>query len=100
MRGRMQPRWTGANNEWPILISRGEPRRTDEQMVAALSDDVTGYLAGYTDEDLTSDEVRRVVDLIAEDYVYPRGSQGLQLQRDHLLAYVRVMRQRASAEEG
>lgn len=88
------PNWTGQGNEIAVMVSRGEPRRTDEQMVDAISSQIERYLLGYQNEVDATDLVMigRVVDLIAADYVYggSGGSGSVWFFRDHLMKYVRL----------
>lgn len=86
------PKWSGRDKEIAVLVSRGEPRRTNEQMVRAVVGQVERYLLGYVDEfDGTNlDMVERAVELIAKDYIHPVGSGRVWLQREHLLLFVRA----------
>ena len=92
------PKWTGVGNEIAVSVSRGEPRRTDEQMIEAIASQIQRYLLGYQDEfDATDLElINRTVALIAETYIHPDGSGFVWFYRDHLFKFIR----RAAEELG
>lgn len=82
------PRWTGLAGEMAIIVSRGEPRRTNEQVFEAVMGQVADYLADFTDEDATAELVEATCELIAKDYIEPEGSQGVFQTRESLLLFV------------
>lgn len=84
------PKWTGQGNEIVVNISRGEPRRTDEQMIEAITSQIQRYLAAYQpDVDATdTDLIGRTVELIAQDYIYKAGAGSVWFFRDHLMLFV------------
>lgn len=87
------PKWTGAVGETAILVSRGEPNRSNLQMEQAVADQARRYLAQFSQNhtDAPSDVVLALaVQLIATDYIKPPGIRTLRLTREHLLKYVEV----------
>jgi hypothetical protein len=83
------PKWTGEESDsaFVIVVSRGEPRRSNGQMQQGVYGQVRRYL------ELTKVEVSEVgaalaVQLIANDYIDPVGSQGVMLTRKSLRLYV------------
>lgn len=88
------PKWSGADDEWALFVSRGEPNRTDEQMTEVMIGQVTRYLAGYTD--VTDVDPERLARFIAEDHV-GIGVRRVLISRDHLLKYVEVLRARGQS---
>ena len=82
------PKWTGADGEMAIVVSRGEPRRTDVQMQRAVYGQISRYLAGHTELDVSDFAISMTSQLIAQDYIEPEGSQGVMLNREHLIGYV------------
>lgn len=91
------PHWTGTDDDWAILVSVGEPRRTPDQMRYWVGEQVRGYLTQHGPAVTraavaeTPDLVDRVVDAIAADYIDKPGHVSVILDRPHLLAYVRVV---------
>lgn len=83
-----RPRWTGQPGEVAVLVTRGEPRRDDGQVEAAVRGQVQDYLATHTDRQLDGGQLAAVVYLIVKDHVWPVGAQRVLLDREHLLAYV------------
>lgn len=86
------PKWTGVGNEIVVSVSRGEPRRSDEQMVEAIAGQIERFLLEHgTDEfDGTDLElINRAVESIAETYVYRPGSTFVWFYRDHLFLFLR-----------
>lgn len=90
------PTWTGASGEIAILVSRGEPNRTDLQMEQAVADQAMRYLRSHTrDHHGISDvALALMVQLIAKDYITPPGSRLVALDREHVLAFAKVARKR------
>lgn len=86
------PKWTGANGEIAILVSRGEPRRTNLQMEQAVAAQVQDYLLHYGSRKASPVLIALATQLIAGDYITPVGSQHVTLTREHLLAYAQVAR--------
>lgn len=89
------PKWTGVDGEYAIVVSRGEPRRTDEEMRAAVLVQIGRYQRDHADHGraaigraLTYGEARRAADLIAADYINGPGMQGVALTREHLFKYL------------
>lgn len=85
------PKWTGKGNELVVMVSRGEPRRTNEQMIEAVSGQIERYLLGFQDEFDGSDPdlIGRAVEMIAKDYIYHAGAGSVWFLRDHLMLFVR-----------
>lgn len=89
------PKWTGAEGEYAVIVSRGEPRRTDEQVYDVVRGQIERYLLGFTDDfDGDLEVVYGATELIAQDYIYPLGSQGVRLQRESILKYVQTAKQK------
>lgn len=90
------PDWTGADGEIAILVSRGEPNRTDLQMEQAVADQAMRYLRSHTrDHHGISDvALALMVQLIAKDYITPPGTRLVALDREHVLAYANVAKKR------
>lgn len=90
------PVWTGASGETAILVSRGEPNRTDLQMEQAVADQARRYLTGFTrDHHGISDvALALMVQLIAKDYITPAGTRLVALDREHVVAYAKVAKKR------
>lgn len=84
------PKWTGVGNEIVVCVSRGEPRRTDEQMIEAIAGQITLYLLVHGDTVLANNDelISATVELIAQDYVRGEGSSFVWLYRDHMLGFV------------
>jgi hypothetical protein len=81
-----RPKWTGTDGECAVVVSRGEPRRTDREMWRWLDDQVHAYLAAHGDEQ-DAGVAAAAAQLIMADRVWPEGSQGVFLTREHVLAY-------------
>lgn len=78
------PKWEGRDEEYAIIVPRGDPRRTDLQMEQVVADQARRYLA-QTKHKPPSDLVLAIaVQLIAADYITPVGSQGVRLANKHL----------------
>lgn len=86
------PKWAGANGEIAILVSRGEPRRTNLQMEQAVAAQVQDYLLHYGDRKASPVLIALATQLIAEDHITPDGKQAVALTREHLFAYAQVAR--------
>jgi hypothetical protein len=85
-----------------ILVSRGEPRRSDLQMEQAVAGQVQDYLLHYgkaTFKTVTPVLIALTTQLIAEDYISPVGSQYVRLTREHLFAFAQVARTRLGEVE-
>jgi hypothetical protein len=70
-----------------ILVSRGEPRRTDEQMYDIVRDEVRAWQARFNPDD-PAEIVELVTAGIASAYIYPMGSQSVRIYRDLLQSYI------------
>lgn len=79
-----------------VVVSRGEPRRTNLQMEQAVADQARRYLAQHTTVRASTSglAISVAVQLIAEDHINDEGAQAVMLTREHLLAYVKVARSR------
>lgn len=85
------PNWTGDPNEYVIVVSRGEPRRTDTQMQQGVYSQATRYVKEFLAELAVSDvALALAVQLIANDYITPGGAQQVTLSRSHFLAFLDV----------
>lgn len=84
------PKWTGADGEYAVVVGRGEPRRSDEQLREIVGDQVERYMTQFGDKQYTVQVLDLTVDLIAHDYIDPVGSQSVMLTREHLFAFVRL----------
>lgn len=86
------PKWTGVGNEIMVNVSRGEPRRTDEQMIEVIAGQIERYLLAFGEEfDGTDLElINATVELIAADHVYGPGSTFVWFYRDHVYKYMRM----------
>lgn len=93
------PQWTGAPGECAIVVSRGEPRRTDIQMELAVAEQMRNYLLHFTDEKPSELLLAITTQLIAEDGITPVGRQNVELTREHVLAYLVWGRKRLSELE-
>lgn len=84
------PKWTGVDGEYAIVVSRGEPRRGNPQMRAWVLYQAMRYLDLFSGIDIVEQEelIGMACALIADDYIEPDGSQGVRLTREHLLSYV------------
>lgn len=91
-----RPLWAGAAGEMAVVVSRGEPRRSDLQMEQAVAGQVRDYLLHYSRVKVTDVLVAVTVQLIAQDYITPDGSQGVTLTREHLLAFAKVAKEKVS----
>lgn len=89
-----RPLWTGAAGEMAVVVARGEPRRSDLEMEQAVAGQARDYLLHYCRVRVTDVLVAVTVQLIAEDYITPDGSQGVTLTREHLLAFVKVAKEK------
>jgi hypothetical protein len=87
------PKWTGVAGEWAVVVSRGEPHRSNVAMRALVALQVTRYLREYGGDPEVA-VVGRVLDLITRDCIEVVGSQGVLLTREHLLKYVEVASRR------
>lgn len=86
------PTWTGASGEMAVLVSRGEPNRSDLQMEQAVAEQVQMYLVHHASwVGANPVLIALSVQLIAEDYITDQlGTRKVALTREHLLAYVQV----------
>lgn len=89
------PRWTGAQRELAIGVSRGEPRRTDAQMADAVRDQVRRYLAAHPPLTPLPAPVLPVnADLLAEhlvrELVRPEAVS-IMVFREHLLMHLGIV---------
>lgn len=83
-----RPKWMADDTlVWVIIVSRGEPRRTDEQMYAEVLDQVKGYTTAIG-QPISDDMAERVTAAIADDYIYPTGSPGVQIYRASMQVYL------------
>ncbi len=88
------PKWTGKEGETAVLVSRGEPSRTDVQMQQVAYSQIERYLAQYTEVENQSPLLTSLTSqLIAQDHIKP-GVRTLHLNREHLLAYVGLAQQK------
>lgn len=71
-----------------LVVSRGEPRRSNLQVQQAAADQARRYLDGYTDLQVSDIALALTVQLIAADHIDPPGKQMLALPREHFLLYV------------
>jgi hypothetical protein len=94
------PSWTGADGEYAVVVSRGEPNRTDLQMEQAAARQIEQYLPHYTKVKPDQLVVALAVQLIAKDYIIPPGSRTLALTREHLLKYIEVAADRVRQLQG
>jgi hypothetical protein len=88
------PTWTGADGEMAVIVSRGDPRRSDLQMEQAVAGQLRDYLMHHGKGQHPPTLLALITQLIAKDYITPDGSQQVTLTREHLLAYVQVARER------
>lgn len=84
------PKWTGDKYEYAVVVSRGEPRRTDKQMFDAVHEQATRYLVLYEPHVFSVGAVAQAMALIARDHIFRQGAQGVALTRAHLVRYVEV----------
>lgn len=77
-----------------VVVSRGEPRRDNLQMEQAVAEQIRGYRSAGFVTDVDDMDLARAVQLIAEDYITPVGSQAVVLNREHLLHYLWMGRQK------
>ncbi len=96
-----KPRWMTSDHEpteqfdYVIIVSNGEPRRTDEQKHDAVREQVAAWQARFN-----PDDPHEVIDLtaavIAAKHIYPVGSQGVTVNRDLFEVYLNQARKAAS----
>lgn len=89
-----RPNWTGEQMDTAVVVSRGEPRRTDVQMAAAIREQVRDYLATYPPRLPSNAEVapavlETVADQVAAELSELPGRNAI-LFREHLLLYLGV----------
>jgi hypothetical protein len=96
-----KPRWMTTDHEpreqfdFVIMVSRGEPRRSDEQMHDGVLEQVRAWQLRFNPQDPA-----QVADLaaavIAIKHIYPDGSQSVQVNRDLLDVYLAQARREAT----
>lgn len=79
------PRWTGGAGEWAIVVSRGEPARTDAQVAEIVRQQVRDYLRTWASAVADLVDVDAVAEWAVHDHVRPGA--GVVLSREHLLRY-------------
>lgn len=82
-----RPHWTGKDGEWAIIVSRGEPRRSNLDMERTVARMTENYLA-FLHKPVDRLVLALGVQLIAIDHITPVGSQGVMLKKEHLRAYL------------
>lgn len=96
------PKWTGGQGDM-IAVSRGEPRRTDEQMIDAVEQMIREYLTAYPPRTpiatpVAADIVADICALVAADAVTPQTT-GVAVSREHLIMYVGLAHGHRSATD-
>lgn len=82
------PKWTAEDElAYPIVVSRGEPRRSDEQMYDAVKDQISGYREALGTP-ISDEHAHLAAAAIALDYVYKPGAQGVILTREQVRIYL------------
>lgn len=84
------PKWTADDAlAYPIVVSRGEPRRNHEQMYDAVRKQVSGYFAALGSP--VSDELAHLVTAaIALEQIYREGAQGVVVTRESVKVYLKM----------
>lgn len=82
------PKWKGLDEEYAIVVARGEPRRSNLQMEQAVAGQARRYLGQFTHKPPSDLVLALAVRLIAESYIDPQGSQGVTLTNKHLRLFV------------
>lgn len=93
------PKWTGREGEPAVVVSRGEPRRSDQQVYDVVLHQATEYVTHHSGVPAPAHVIKAAVDLIAEGYIFKLGSQSVVLMREHLLRYVEIARERTESNE-
>lgn len=93
MRPVKRPDWTGVPGETVVLVGRGEPARSTGEVIHWVGDQVRAYLAEHTDVQPGDVNIERLARYIVTDQYRPNaGAPRVRLDREHLFAYIRVVR--------
>lgn len=95
------PKMPDPRATYPILVSRGEPRRDDEQLREIMAAQMIAFVnVTFSEADRPGDAVLiKAVALISSDHIDPPGTQIVLLSAEHARMYLQVAQKFVEAND-